>query len=152
MLAKSVSRMAKLLGVLFAAAACASTLGALARPIVPAMHITLTPSTLTVAPGTSVVLTAQARGGEAMRLFVDWSIREGAEGGAIAVTGEHIDGSATAVYTAPAASARPVHVMATVRHFPAVRACATITVSAATGVAAGPAAVATSADGCDSAP
>jgi hypothetical protein len=112
--------------------ALSSMAGVAAKPIIPKMSISVAPKVLSVAPGASVEVSARAQGGEAMRLFVDWSIQEGAAGGTVTPLAEAADGTSSATYTAPAHASGPVHIMASVRGHPQLRACVTVGSGAAT--------------------
>src|SRR5689334_8406890 len=85
-----ISKRSRVLGTL--ALACGVAIGcnsnlpeAHARPYIPPLAITISPASVTLAPGASTVFAAQASGGEAIRLFVDWAIQEGQAGGSIVV-------------------------------------------------------------------
>jgi hypothetical protein len=88
----------------------------------------VTPDSAVLAPGASATFSARPDGGEAMRLPIDWAIREGAAGGKIELAAEELSGAASIRYTAPAAGGGPYHLVASLRRAPAVQAVATITV------------------------
>ena len=99
------------------------------RSNVATPFITLSPSSVNVAPGARVLLTAKPGGGEAMLFTVDWHVQEGAAGGTVeGVATRQADGTYTATYSAPADAAGPYHVTASLREYPAAVATATITV------------------------
>ncbi|HEY7726768.1 MAG TPA: hypothetical protein VH880_15645, partial [Anaeromyxobacteraceae bacterium] len=81
--------------------------------------VTVSPSTVALAPGGGATFTAQVTG--AVNTAVIWSVAEGAAGGAVTAGG---------AYTAPAA-AGTFHVVATSEAEPTASATATVTVSAA---------------------
>lgn len=95
-------------------------------PIIPPLAITVEPVSLTIAPGQSAVLTAHVSGGEAIRLFVDWAIEEGNAAGTIVPIDEAMNGSSTVKFSVPAVRTGPVHVVASLRRFPQVRATITV--------------------------
>jgi len=123
------------LGLVFSVLGCADPSAAQApssarRSNVATPFITLSPSSAEVAPGASVVLTAKPQGGEAMLFSVDWRIKEGPAGGAIAGgTARNAEGAYEATYTAPTAGAGPFHVAASIREYPAATAVTTIAIA-----------------------
>ena len=81
----------------------------------------------TAQPGSTIVLVARPRGGEAMLFSVDWSVVEGPAGGVVQDRGRSADASHEARYTAPSVPGT-YHVTATIREFPAATATAEIRV------------------------
>lgn len=111
----------------WAVSACGEAAVVRTGPIIPPLTISVDPASLTLAPGQSVILTAHARGGEAIRLFVDWTIQEGNAAGGIVPVQEAMDGSSSVKFTAATvARPGPVHVVASIRRFPAIRATVTV--------------------------
>ncbi len=90
------------------------------------LAIAISPESVALAPGASATFSARPSGGEAIRLMIDWSIREGEAGGKIAPVAEQMNGAATVTYTAPANGGGPYHLVASLRQFPTVQAVATI--------------------------
>jgi hypothetical protein len=92
------------------------------------LAITISPESVALAPGASATFSARPSGGEAIRLMIDWTIREGQAGGKIVPVAEQMNGAATVTYTAPASGGGPYHLVASLRQFPAVQAVATISI------------------------
>ena len=121
-------------GIASLAIGCAGTSVTQAQPAtrrsnVAAPFISLSPASIELARGASVVLTALPRGGEAILFSVDWAISEGAAGGTLtAAQPRNADGSFNVTYTAPAIGAGPYHVTATIKEYPAAFQIATVTI------------------------
>jgi hypothetical protein len=114
--------------VLCMATACGGGSLATAGPYIPPLAVSVSPDSATVSSGGTAMFTAHPSGGEAIRLFVDWSIQEGAAGGTIVVQPDGPTGDSSVQYTAPNNGAGTFHIVASIRNFPDVKAIATVTV------------------------
>jgi hypothetical protein len=114
---------------LLLACVLASAGGTLAAPRIAPLTIAIEPARASVRPGDSVILAARARGGEAIRLIIEWSVDEGETGGRVEPFGELANGDVSARYTAPPGANGEYHVTVQLRGFPAVRATSVISVS-----------------------
>jgi hypothetical protein len=117
-----------LLSLLCMATACGGGSIATAGPYIPPLAISISPDSATVSVSGTAVFTAHPSGGEAIRLFVDWSIQEGAAGGNIVVQPDGPHGDSSVQYTAPDIGTGTFHIVASIRNFPDVKAVATVNV------------------------
>ena len=95
----------------------------------PPRSLTISPQTFSVRVGASQDVIARNSGGEAMRFTTDWTIKEGAVGGALSAP--FVDGyDSTVSYTAPSVPGGPFHIIASDHQDPThYVAVATVTVT-----------------------
>jgi len=99
------------------------------RPI-PSPSLTLEPIEAQVRLGENLSLVAVARGGEAIRFSIDWTIVEGPAAGTLEIETERPEetGISRALFTPAPATNGVVHVTVRLRQFPTAEAIATIRV------------------------
>ncbi len=96
---------------------------------IPKPAISIAPSVAELHPGGRIALVARPSGGEAILFSVTWTILEGGSGGSLDVRpARRVDGTYTAIYTAPLTPGGTIHVVAALREMPSVEAVATIRV------------------------
>jgi len=88
--------------------------------------LTISPETLEMTLGAQVILSAKASGGEAMLFSVDWSIKEGENGGRIEPGIRNSSGAIEATYFSPGSGLGPFHIEAKLHEYPSATAKAII--------------------------